>query len=94
MTIKRVICGVEHEFQLSKEELREAFEEQEHLYDVSDVEAYFDAYDDDDIKRDYGRDRAEIESMFEKIACEMRRNIYKYDMDWRDAREAAIAELL
>jgi len=94
MTIQRKIDGRVYDFDLTSDELYEAFREQEHLFDRADVESYFDDYTDDDLQYDYGIDREELEERFDDMAYEMRRNIDKYEMDWTYARDAAIAEIL
>jgi hypothetical protein len=94
MTITREVNGKEVEFSLTPVELYNAFEEQQHIFDVEDVKNYFDGYSEADFIREYGRPGAEIRLLFGEVAYEMRRNIDKYDMDWFYAREAAISELL
>lgn len=94
MQIKRTINGVEHTFALSKDEMRTAYEEQQHLYDLSDIEVYFDCYEEEDFQSEYGMTRAEAEKKFADIAYEMRRNMDKYEMGWYDAREAAVSEVM
>ncbi len=94
MKIVRIVGGVKMEFILSDNELYNAYEEQQHLFDLEDVKGYFDGYSEEDCKREYGLSSSEVEDRLDEIAYEMRRNIDKYDMDWYYAREAAISELL
>lgn len=94
MQIKRTINGVEHTFALSEDELRTAYEEQQHRYDLSDVKVYFDCYEEEDFQSEYGMTRAEAEKKFNDIAYEMRLYMDKYEMGWYDAREAAVSDVL
>lgn len=94
MKIKRTILGEEEEFELTPDELYMAYREQEHKFDLSDVEDVFNGFDDDELVDMYGRTRDEIKERYEDIAYEMRRNIDKYEMSWQYARDAAIAEIL
>ena len=93
MTIKREIGGQFAEIELTSHELYQAYIEQEHIFDKNDVENYFED-EDPDFETEYGCSRAEAMEKLDEIAYEMRRNIDKYDMNWYDAREAAIAEKL
>lgn len=94
MKISRMVNGETKEFILTKDELYNAFEEQQHIFDMEDVRSYFDNYSEEDYLREYGLSSDAVKDRFSEIAYEMRRNIDKYDMDWRCAREAAIGELL
>ena len=95
MIVTREINGELVRIELAQDELYEAFEEQQHKFDVEDIRSYFDGiYEEGAFETEYGRNYSEIEAMFDDLACEMRRNIDHYDMDWMSAREAAIAELL
>ena len=94
MKISRAINGETKEFVLTKNELYNAFEEQQHIFDMEDVKSYFDGYSEEDYLREYGLSSDAVKDRFGEIAYEMRRNIDKYDMDWHYAREAAIEELL
>lgn len=90
MTIKREINGVVYEFKLTDMELYSAYVEQEHIYDKDGVVSFFDAFEDEDIMDSYGMTRKDVESVFDDIAYEMRRNINKYDMLWEYALDEAI----
>ena len=94
MKIKRLVNGKEQEFELTEDELYAAFSEQEFKFDRADVTDYFLAFDIEDIEEEYGMTMKEIESKFNEIAYEMRRNIDKYDMDWTYARDEAIETVL
>lgn len=94
MKIKRTILGKEEEFELTPDELYAAYREQEFKFDRNDIEDYFAAFDDVEIEEMYSMTRKKLEEKFDDMACEMRRNIDKYDMQWQYARDAAIAEIL
>lgn len=94
MVIKREIGGETVEIELTERELYEAYIEKQAKYDIEDVECAFTCFEDDELEDMYGMTRVEIEEKIPEIAREMRRNIDKYDMNWQDARDAAIAEIL
>ena len=94
MKITRTINGSAVEIELTAQEMREAYEEQHHNYDCDDVRTLFDSFEDDVLIEDYGFDRAGLEPYVEEIADEMRRMIYKYDVDWDYARETAASEIM
>lgn len=94
MKIKRLVNGKEQEFELTTDELYAAYREQEFKFDRNDIEDYFAAFDDVEIEEMYSMTRKKLEEKFDDMACEMRRNIDKYDMQWQYARDAAIAEIL
>ena len=94
MKIKRFVNGKEQEFELTTDELYAAYREQEFKFDRNDIEDYFAAFDDVEIEEMYSMTRKKLEEKFDDMACEMRRNIDKYDMQWQYARDAAIAEIL
>lgn len=94
MKIKREISGKEFEFELTQQELYNAFAEQEFLFDLASVRFYFEDYSDDDIWEEYGRTRQELETCFEDIAVLLRRNIDKYDMSFEYALPTAVSKVL
>ena len=94
MTITREIGGRVMTIELTGDELYRAYEEQQRLFDEADVEAAFDAYEDEELVESYGMTRTEIGEKVSDIACRMRRNIDKYDMTWQYARDEAISEIL
>jgi len=73
------------EFELTGEELRTAYYEQEHLFDVKDVKGKI-----EDEENEYGDAAEFILEHIDDVADEMRRNIDKYDMDWVSACDEAI----
>ena len=94
MKIKRTIDGKEFEFELTQQELYDAFAEQEFKFDLSSVRSYFEDYSDDDIMDEYGRTRKELEACFEDIAVALRRNMDKYDMSFEYALPTAVNEVV
>lgn len=94
MTIKRKIDGKEFEFELTNDELWNAYIEKEHQFDIEDVESFFCGFSDDELRLLYKKSSEEIKSMYDDIAYEMRRNIDKYDMDWEYARDEAVTSVL
>ena len=87
MTIKRTVNGIEMEFELTGIELYNAFCEQEHSFDKSDIDCYFD-------RENYNLSEAEVDSLIDEMACCMRRYIDKYDCDFSYARDEAIRDVL
>lgn len=94
MKIKRTIDGREYEFELTHDEMYNAYYEQQSRFDLVDVSYYFEDLSDEDIINRFHKTRSEIEPLYEEIACTMRRYIDKYDMDWFYAREEAVTEVL
>jgi len=94
MKIKRTIDGKEFEFELTPQELYDAFAEQEFQYDLSSVRSYFEDYSDDDLYEEYTMTREELEACFEDIAVELRRNMDKYDMSFEYALPTAVSEVV
>lgn len=79
------------EVELTEEERREAFEEQEYLYDYMDIESKLNEKKEEEETELYGFPIDEItEEMLEKMAEEKRRQMDKYDLDWETACEEAI----
>lgn len=91
MVIKRTFGGVEFKLTLSSDELFDAFEEQQFLFDSEDVK---DMLYDIDTLGEYGITTEDALGMVDQMAYEMRRNINKYEMGWREARDEAINQVL
>lgn len=91
MVIKRTFGGVEFKLTLSSDELFDAFEEQQFLFDSEDVK---DMLYDTDTLGEYGITTEDALDMVDQMAYEMRRNINKYEMGWREARDEAINQVL
>ena len=79
MTITRIVNGQNLEFELNSQELFEAYTEQEHKWDVSDVDAR------------YGH--LLTDEQVDALAREMRRQRDKYDLDFETAMEEALCNL-
>ena len=79
MTITRIINGQNLEFELNSQELFEAYMEQEHKWDVSDIDAR------------YGH--LLTDEQVDALAREMRRQRDKYDLDFEAAIEEALLNL-
>ena len=93
MKITREINGKTHTFELTEDELYNAYFEQEHIFDVDDISSFFDELDDGDIMSEYGKTREEVKWHYDEIAYEMRRQMDKYDVDMWYARGEAIRQV-
>ena len=92
MVIKRQVAGgQELLIELTAKELCDAYHEQEHNYDVEDVQNVFDNMEDEEFE-ERGLTREEAESRIDEIAREKRRNINKYDMSWELALDEALKD--
>lgn len=91
MTIRREIDGKEVQIELSARELSEAYLEQEHEYDIEDVQNRFDDMEDEEFA-EHGMTREEAESHISEIAYNKRRNMDKYEMSWEYALDEAIRD--
>ena len=94
MKIKRSINGVEYEFELTKDELFNAYCEQEYEYDKADIEDVIECLDDEEVIDTYDVTRAEFESLIPRMAYEKRRQQDKYGVSWDYARDEAIGEII
>ena len=94
MTIKRLVNGEVMEFELTQLEMYDAYEEQQHKFDIQDIDGFFCSYDNDECIQEYGFSRTEIETIYEDMADRMRRYIDKYDCSWDYSRDTAIQEIL
>lgn len=94
MTISRLIDGKEYKFELTEQELRDAYAEQEAIYDEMNVKEYLFPYDDEYFEQNYGLTVEQVEEKISEIAAELRRNLDKYDMRFEDAMDTAIATIL
>ncbi len=76
------------EIELTKEELFNAYLEQENLFDVQNIEDNMECYlDEDEFDMLKGN-----ENFIEEAANELRRNQDKYDMDYENAIREAFEE--
>ena len=95
MTIKRVVNGTEMEFELTSLEMWEAYNEQEHEYDIDDIKDRFDGIGSAaDIAEVYDMPWTEIEPLIPEMAYRYRRYMEKYSDDWVYQRDEAIADVL
>lgn len=78
MTIKRVVNGVEMEFTLTNEEIREAYQIEQSKLDVDDVEVIYEGIF--------------TPEQLEEIAEKKRQYQDEYAMSWRDAVEDAVTD--
>lgn len=92
MKIKRVVDGKEVEFELSKQELYEAYAEQEFQWDLEYVKTHLDKYSDEEFLNKFGYTRSTADP--EAIASEMRRQMNKYELDIDYAFTEAICECM
>ena len=84
MKIKRIVDGVEHEFELTREERFDTYCEQQHIWDM------------DYVAIEYGEEveqmcktKAEMDAFIEDVAFEMRRQVDKYNVsEWYALDEA------
>lgn len=94
MTIKRVINGMEVEITLTDGELWEAYREEQHNCDLSDIDNVFEDLTDDELIEDYGVTRDMIEELKEAMAYRYRKYRDKYDESWIGDRDEAIHNVL
>lgn len=87
MKIRRSINGENMEIELTQAEMWSAYEEQQHKFDMSDIDCVFDY-------KEYGFSEAEAEHVIAEMAYRMRRYIDKYDCDFAYARDEAISDVL
>ena len=92
MTITRIIGGVPQEFTLSRQEMCDAFYEQQAIFDRQDVEDELNEFSDEDLDYFYGLNRETICSLVDDMAERMRTYMWKYDMDFYSARDEAIKD--
>lgn len=86
--------------ELTADELLDAYYEQEHNFDMQDVQEHIEEYDDETIfsytVRDYtaSADKAGLLELVDDIATEERRLIDKWGLRWYDAIDQAIENVL
>ena len=81
-------------YELTEKEMRDAYYEQEFLYDREGVLYYLDAFDDDELLDMYSKSRAELEACADDIAVRLRFDLDEYEMTWADALPAAVKYVL
>lgn len=93
MTIIRTINGVETEIELTAAELWEAYVEEQHECDLSDIDCAFEDMDDDELMEIYGATMEEIEPLKDAMAYRYRRYRDEDEM-WVEDRDYAIRYML
>lgn len=94
MKIKRIINGSEVEIELTKDELFNAYSEQEHEWDMQSCKDYLNSgiYDGEEWYEELSE---EIEKkIIAETAYELRRNMDKYNMDHEYAIDEAFSVVL
>lgn len=94
MRIKREVNGKTVEIELTPVEVRLAYEEYEHVLDVSYCRSKLEEYDEESFKAEYGVTKEEGREELDEIAYEMRHQINKYDLSPDYARDCAFTEAL
>lgn len=94
MKIKRTVNGKEMIFELTDNELFNAFEEQEHIWDVNAVEGYVSLFDNDDYIETWGITKEQYEELVDEMAYRMRRYVLKYEMSEEYAQDEAINDVI
>jgi hypothetical protein len=87
MTIKRNVNGIEMEFELTRAERWNTYEEVQHEFDKADIDAVFD-------REEYGINESEADDLIDEMAYRMRRYMDKYDCDFEYSRDEAIKDVL
>ncbi len=95
MVITRKIGGVEHQITLTHAELRKAFEEQQHLYDIDDIDNELEAAYDDYAEK-YNLEKRPISQQEKVRMANQLRKLLDYDADasWSACRSQAVADIL
>jgi len=97
MKITREINGQIVEIELTSEEVRDIYEEREHMLDVQDVKTLLENFEPESFYESYEVPLVwayNNEELIENIADEMRKNIDKYDMHWDSARGEAMKDII
>lgn len=93
MTITRTINGNEMTFELTPPEMREAFFEWQHMYDMEDIEWCIDDMDDAECVEQYGVTLEQFRGLISKMAYRMRKYLDNDD-GWSDLRDYAIRKII
>lgn len=84
----------EFEIELTAEELRQAYYEQQAEFDALDMQYYLDEVKDDLIEQRMSKEKIKkLYSAADELGAELRRNMDKYDMSWEYARPAALGSV-
>ena len=90
MKIEREVNGTMMVFELTDDELYEAYKEKEFMFDVQDIEDVVCGWSDEEFEDSYGIPKEVFDSLVHQMAYQKRRNQDKYDMSWDYARDDAI----
>lgn len=84
----------EFEIELTAEELRQAYYEQQAEFDASDMRYYLEEIEDFLLDRRISKEKIKkLNSASDELGAELRRQIDKYDMSWVDARSVALSSV-
>ena len=96
MIIKRMINGVEHEFELTEHEMTTAYYEKQREFDREDIETVLDSYTEqfgeDAFEESYGITIADAKAEMD-ILVEYKRDIQDDSVDWCEAVTLAIERI-
>lgn len=83
-------------YELTQEEVYQAYREQELLYDIDDVRSELECIAEDDCDRRAIAAKAILddETLLTSVACQKRRNEDRYGMNWTEAVHDAIVDAL
>ena len=97
MIIKRTVAGLgEIQIELTDEELYAAFLDQQHRFDIEDIEDRLESEFPEDVLGSYGLTREDLakndwgQKLISKMATEKRRLISDFAMSWYQAADQAI----
>lgn len=93
MKIKRMLNGVEHEFELTTEELSEAYTQVQHQFDCDDVANVLASMIADGYV-DISVEQSELYALVPKMAAKFRRDMDKYCDEWWNFAKEAVTEVL
>jgi hypothetical protein len=94
MKIQRSINGMKFNIQLLPDELIEAFFEQQHIFDIEDVVEMGEEFDNEELIEMYGSDYQTILNNKEEIANKMRKFIDNFGLNWSEARDDAVRDVI
>lgn len=84
----------EFEIELTAEELRQAYYEQQAEFDAFDMRYYLDEIKEDLIEQRMSKEKIQkLYSASDELGAELRRQIDKYNMSWEDARPVALSSV-
>lgn len=95
MNIKRMINGREYDFELTQEEMYNAYYEQQERFDREDIYDFLDGYDSDEsFEQEMRITKEEFKELAERIRVHYRELMDDYYNHWTDARYVAIEETI